>query len=96
MTAAGRPTFHPPQRSDPEWVAHAICTPDPAWTLDTKPERQAMRALESQCARCPVSADCAAMALDEGLSGVYAGVYLPGSAGPERAAARQLLRGKLS
>lgn len=65
-------------RSD--WMDHAICTPDVAWTADFQPDEATLSRLGAVCAVCPVIAECASYALDYRCeTGMYAGVWLPSS-----------------
>lgn len=60
------------------WMQYAACRLEDAalFTAEHRPNQAVLDSLAQICARCPVTADCARLALTEALSGFYAGVWI--------------------
>ena len=76
-----------------DWTVDAACSPNPAWTTESRPSKPVEESMRDICDSCPVIAKCAAWALKtKAHSGFYAGVWIPSRGNPAgRDVARRIL-----
>jgi hypothetical protein len=77
-----------------DWQARSVCTAEDAraFAADKKPLDSEIHRLGLICSSCPVTKECAALALEIGAPGVYAGVYFPACGAGRPEAKRALIR----
>lgn len=78
------------------WQRKAVCSPADAdlYTATEKPDVLDLKRLQLICDSCPVQKECAAHALDAGVSGLWAGTWVPVK-GTGRTSARDALGRKV-